>query len=100
MIGDEVDPFIRGEPERLDVFDEVEEDALEGGMGYTHGTCFVVLVLFVRKIVCVDTPSYAISSLEDVDLMAGASEKEGRIKTCHSRSNNSHRERSLCHSVK
>jgi hypothetical protein len=84
----------------LNVFDEVEEDALEGGMGYAHGTCLVVLVLFVRKVVRVDSPPYAVSSLEDVDSMTRASEKECRIKTCHSRSNNSNRERSLRHSAK
>ena len=100
MIGYEVDLLIRGKLEGLNVFDEAEEDALEGGMGYTHGTCLVVLVLFVRKVVRVNTPSHAVRALKDVDPMARVSEKEGRVKTCHSRSNNYHGEWSLRHPAK
>ena len=100
MVGDEFDLLIRGESEGLNVFDEIEENALEGGMGYAHGTCLVVLILFSRKVVCVDPPPYAVCTLKNVDPMTGASEKERRVKTCHSRTHNSNREWSVCHSAK
>ena len=74
MIGYEVNLLVRRKLEGLHVFDEVEEDALEGGMGNAHGTCLEVLVLFVRKIMRVDTASDAVTAFEDVNSMTRAPE--------------------------
>jgi len=100
MVWDEFDLLIRGELEGLNVCDEIEEDALERGMGYAHGTRLEVLVLFAREVMCVDPPAYAISALKDVDPMTSALEEEGRVKTGHPRPDNSYIERYFRHFVK
>jgi hypothetical protein len=61
-------------------------------MGYPHSACFKVLVFLVVEVMSMDAPSHTIRTLEDMNEVACASEKEGSVKTCHPTSNNSNRE--------
>lgn len=58
-------------------------------MRYPHGACLKVLVLLVIEIMSMDASSHAIRAFEDMDEVARALEKEGRIETRDPSSDNS-----------
>jgi len=60
-------------------------------MRYAHGACLEILILVAVEVKRVDTSTYVVRALEDVDSVTRTLEMEGGIKTCHPCSDGSNR---------